>query len=156
MPGAISIFFLDLATLTVFWRGASGHENSLFECLDDYNSRFWSSNDDSCTLLQGRFATPFFSWCSFVKTLGLAAERANSRVDLQPLRCFGGVRQKVVQSGLESPRALPTRSSIGAKIKVVRRAHRPHVARSGRTLRSSRKLTFLVFPLCCGQILEFK
>ena len=96
MPGAISIFLFDLATPTVFWRGASGHENSLFECLDDYNSRFWSSNDDSCTLLQGRFATPFFSWCSFVKTLGFDAERANSRVDLQPLRCFGGVRQEVV------------------------------------------------------------
>ena len=53
--------FLDFATLTRFWRGASGHENSLFECLDNYNSRFWSSNDDSCTLLQGRFATPLFS-----------------------------------------------------------------------------------------------
>ena len=31
MPGAISIFFLDFATLTRFWRGASGHENSLLE-----------------------------------------------------------------------------------------------------------------------------
>ena len=89
MPGAISIFVEgDFATLTVFWRGASGHENSLFECLDDYNSRFWSSNDDSCTLLQGRFATPFFSWCSFVKTLGLDAERANSRVEFATLTMF--------------------------------------------------------------------
>ena len=33
--------FLEFATLTRFWRGASGHENSLFECSDNYNSRFW-------------------------------------------------------------------------------------------------------------------
>ena len=43
-------FWGDFATLTRFWRGASGYENSLLEWVPYYNSRFWSANDDSCTL----------------------------------------------------------------------------------------------------------
>ena len=43
-------FFWDFATLTRFWRGASGHENSRLESSPIEFARFWSANDDSCTL----------------------------------------------------------------------------------------------------------
>ena len=78
--------FFNLQYFTVLLGGASGHENSLLDSL----RLLWSDSGVQMTTV-AHFDR---KWCSRVVFLPvLYAERANSRVDLQPLRCFGGVRQ---------------------------------------------------------------